>query len=322
MIQKTLTGLFLAWLSLALPVYGQQAGQPDDEQPDTAEPAQPEETEPAPERHSISSGLDEEVIAERWPGQAVWLDLEDDRPALALLTPEQITPSRGAMVILADEGGTAAGGFAGALSEPMAKRGWAVMTVGLAPLPLSVEQARRQAGLADSPGDSEDQGDNQASPTNPDEDSVMIDVIEEESVDSLEQAYLDRVRKTVSAAVQQVRDGGYDRVVLAGVGRAAEHVTRFAVESGGVDAVVWVAADFSVVAEPVAELLDAKGPWPLLDLHNTDGDQERAARQRQAALARAGITGYQRKPVVLGQPPHPGQASGVASYLAARLSGN
>src|SRR5690606_17665225 len=143
------------------------------------------------------------------------------------------------------------------------------------------------------------------------EDSVMIDVIEEESVADLEQAYLDRVQATLSAAVQQARAGGYERVVLAGVGRGAGHVSRFAVDSAGVDAVVWIAADFSAGLQALAQMLNGKGPWPLLDLHHPDGDQGAAARERQAVLSRARIAGYQRKPVVVGQPLQPAQAASV-----------
>jgi hypothetical protein len=251
--------------------------------------------------------------------------LDDGPRALALLTREQDSPARGALLVLANEGDTAAAGMVGALHQPMAKSGWAVMSLGLARLPVAVEYSRRQraAGMAGPQMASGDEGDlpdvgNEEEAPDADSDQVMIDVIEEKSAESLAEDYRARVQASLDAAVQRLMDEGYERIVLAGIGRAAGHVTRYGVDSGRAAVLVWIAPEFSGTAEPVSELLGGKGSWSLLDLHNP-GDRERAV-QRQAVIRRAGIAGYRRITVVAGEPPDAEHARAVASVLAASLA--
>jgi hypothetical protein len=307
------SGLWLACLGLILPAHAQQGDQTESGQPDAGQTQTPDSAGPAAERYLISSGPDEESIASRWPDRAVWLELEDGPRALALLTREQESPPRGALLVLANEGDTPAAGMAGALHEPMARSGWAVMSLGLARLPVAVEYNRRQMAARQpvNAGGQEDAPDAGG-------DQVMINVIKQDAAQAQAEAYRERVQASLTAAVQRLTTEGYQRIVLAGVGRAAGHVTRFSVSSGRANALVWIAPEFSGTAEPVSELLGGKGNWPLLDLHNP-GDRERAV-QRQAVIRRAGIAGYRRITVVAGDPPAAVHAPAVASILEASLA--
>jgi len=308
-------GLLLACLGLALPAGAQQDEQAQDTQSDTGQTEAPDNAGPATKRYLISSGPDEESLASRWPDRSLWLELEEGPPVLALLTREQESPARGALIVLANEGDTPAAGMAGALHRPMADSGWAVMSLGLARLPVVVEYSRRQVA-ANAPA--QDDAGNDGSAPDAGGDQVMIDVIEEDAADVTEESYRARVQAGLDAAVQRLTDEGYERIVLAGIGRAAGHATRYAVSSGRPAGLVWIAPEFSGTAEPVSELLGGKGNWPLLDLHNP-GDRERA-RLRQAAIRRADVAGYQRITVVAGDPPAAEHAGAVASVLAASLA--
>lgn len=304
-------GLLLACLGLALPANAQQDEQTDVGQSDAGQSGGSDDAE----RYIISSGPDEESLAGRWPDRAVWLELKDGPRALALLTREQDSPAQGALLVLADEGNTPAAGMAGALHEPMADSGWAVMTLGLARLPVAVKYSRRQAAGEDT---EQEEAANDPETEDANGDQVMINVMEEASAETLEKDYRARVRASLDAAVQRLMDEGYERIVLAGIGRAAGHVTRYSVGSGRVAALVWIAPDFSGTAEPVDELLGGKGDWPLLDLHNPGASGQ--AKQRQAMIRRADIGGYRRITVVAGDPPGQAHARAVASVLAASFA--
>lgn len=318
--------LLLACLGLALPTDAQQDEQAEGAQSDTG-PAQTASNAGAAEkRHIISSGPDEESLAGRWSERTLWLQLEDGTRALALLTRERDVPARGALLVLANEGETPAAGMAGALHEPMARSGWAVMSLGLARLPVAVTYSRRQvaAGIgrpqvnSGDTGRTPDAGNEEEDAPDSGGDQVMIDVVEESSAESLAEDYRARVQASLGAAVQRLTDEGYERIVLVGVGRAAGHVTRYSVGSGQAAALVWIAPEFSGTAEPVSEWLGGKGDWPLLDLHNPGAGEQ--ARERQALIRRAGIAGYRPITVIAGDPPAAEHAGAVASILAATLA--
>ncbi|HCW91498.1 MAG TPA: hypothetical protein DHU56_15800, partial [Marinobacter sp.] len=259
-IEKIYSGmkaaLLLACLGLAWPAHAQQDERAEGTRPDTG-PAEPTgDAGAAEKRYIISSGPDEESLAGRWSDRTLWLELGDGPRALALLTREQDVPARGALLVLANEGDPPAAGMAGALHEPMARAGWAVMSLGLARLPVAVAYSRRQtaAGVAGQQAAVGDQGD----ATDAGGEQVMIDVIEERSAQSPAEDYRARVQASLDAAVQRLTDEGYERIVLAGVGRAAGHVTRYSVGSGRAAALVWIAPEFSGTAEPVSEWLGGK----------------------------------------------------------------
>ncbi|MBC7193658.1 MAG: DUF3530 family protein [Marinobacter sp.] len=328
-IEKIYSGmkaaLLLACLGLAWPAHAQQDERAEGTRPDTG-PAEPTgDAGAAEKRYIISSGPDEENLAGRWSDRTLWLELEGGPRALALLTREQDVPARGALLVLANEGDTPAAGMAGALHEPMARAGWAVMSLGLARLPVAVAYSRRQtaAGVAGQQAAVGDQGNatdagSEEGAANAGGEQVMIDVIEEMSAESPAEDYRARVQASLDAAVQRLTDEGYERIVLAGVGRAAGHVTRYSVGSGRAAALVWIAPEFSGTAEPVSEWLGGKGDWPLLDLHNPGAGEQ--VRERQALIRRAGIAGYRPITVIAGDPPAAEHAGAVASILAAALA--
>ncbi|CAN0597430.1 unnamed protein product, partial [Ectocarpus sp. 12 AP-2014] len=102
---------------------------------------------PPPERQRvmISSGLGSAVIAAQRPDDAVWLDLEGDDTALALFEPEQRLPVEGALLMLADEGHSAASELLAGLGKRLSSRGWAGMTLGLEAPPYELQQAWNEA---------------------------------------------------------------------------------------------------------------------------------------------------------------------------------
>lgn len=158
-------------------------------------------------RAMISTGLDSNAIAAKWPDAAVWLQPPDEDRVLALFEPEVDTPAKGALVILADEGQSAASGLAGALRQPMARAGWAVLTLGLEPPPYLLQQAYQQRGVAaleasqeSAANGSDGEADNVG--------SVMIDVMDSVDVEELEDQYRTRIQKALSVAVKHLADRG------------------------------------------------------------------------------------------------------------------
>lgn len=277
------------------------------------------------ERAMISTGLGSDAIASQWPDAAVWLEPPEEDRVLALFEPEADTPAKGALVILADEGQSAASGLAGALRGPMARAGWAVMTVGLESPPYGLQRARRQQPSAppDEPQEStEEDGEADAS------ESVMIDVMDNVDVEELEDQYRTRIQKALSAAVGNVADRGYGRVAVVGIGRAAGHVARMTAGGGGdVSALVWIAPVFDHNdSAALTEWLGAAGQIRLLELHSSreagaqDGVGSRTPEQREAAFRRAGIKAYTRQPVAMADRPEPRDAPALANRLAAWLA--
>ena len=159
-------GIGVLWLLLA--------GQALTVSAQESEPEPGQGTQQAMEsRATAVTGLGEWSLARMFPERAVWLDLDDDSRALALFQPELKTPARGALIVLANEGQTAAEGLAGGLLDTLAERGVAVMTLGLRPPPESVVR-RRQQRLVPEPQEPAPPEDDQL------QSSVMIDVAEEE----------------------------------------------------------------------------------------------------------------------------------------------
>ena len=296
---------------------------------DNGEPQGEEAGEPAVDRKRamISTGLDSEAIAENRPDAAIWLEPPEEDRVRALFEPEADTPARGALMILADEGQSAESGLAGALREPMARAGWAVMTLGLEPPPYAVQQARRQelparpvAPLASSGGDAgEGENDN-------DTDSVMIDVMDSVDVDELTDQYRDRISKALSAAVANLQERDYDRVAIAGVGRAAGHVARMATAGGDVSEMIWIAPVFARAdSGNLAEWLSEAGGKRVLELHSSRLAEQQSAgfrspRQREVEFRRADITTYTRQPVAMAERPGPRDARALANRLSAWLA--
>lgn len=317
--KERLRTVILALAMAALPpAYGQdnEPGNPDKEVP--AEPA----ADVARERPFLSTGLGDEAIAQAYPDAAAWLELEGEDRALALFEPEARNPAKGAVLILADEGQSAASGLAGALRRPFSAKGWAAMSLGLEAPPFALQQARKEE--APETGAPEADGENDEGDEASEEDaSIMIDVMDEGDLGDLSERYRARVQATLAAGLADLRERGYDSIALAGVGRAAMHVARQAVESGELAGVVWIAPVFEPgEEEALPELLANKGQWPLLELHASRGDREGTSstpRERAVALERAGIEGYQHQPVAMPERPEPRDARVLVNRMAAWL---
>nr|WP_284048002.1 DUF3530 family protein [Marinobacter sp. ATCH36] len=266
----------------------------------------------------ISSGLDSDAIATKWPDAAVWLEPPEEERILALFAPESDTPAKGALVILADEGQSAASGLAGALRQPMARAGWAVMTLGLEPPPYALEQAQRQQAAYSSEESLEDD----------EPGSVMIDVMDSVDVEELEDQYLTRVQKALAVAVGNLVDRGYEQVAVAGVGKAAGHVARMAsAERGDVSAIIWIAPVFGRSdSAALTDWLSRAGQTRVLEIHSSrapatmEGAGLRSPKQREAGFRREGIALYARQPVAMAEPPEPRDAPAVANRLSAWLA--
>lgn len=278
---------------------------------------------PAGERKRvmISTGLDSQAIARKWPDHAVWLEPEEER-VLALFEPEADTPAKGALVILADEGQSAASGLAGALRQPMARAGWAVMTLGLEPPPYALQRAHRQPRRS-APDESKEGAD--------DTGSVMIDVMDSVDVEELEDQYQTRIQKALAAAAGNLAGRGYERVAVAGIGVAAGHVARMAnsesVGSGEVSALIWIAPVFDRDSSAaLTEWLSGAGQIRVLELHSSrapdvmEGAGLRSPKQREAALRREGVASYTRQPVAMAEQPQPRNAAALANRLSAWLA--
>lgn len=306
---------------------------PEDAREENAEAADQEGEKNAGaaiERVMISTGLDSESIARNRPDAAVWLEPPEEDRVLALFEPEATTPAKGALLVLADEGQSPASGLAGALSQPMARDGWAVMTLGLEPPPYAIQQARRlqaraipeEAELPES--QAEETGNEPAEES----DSVMIDVMDSVDMEALADQYRTRIQKALAVAVSNLADRGYDRVAVAGIGRAAGHVTRIATATDGSDVsmLIWIAPEFDQGdSRALAEWLAGAGTLRVLELHSSrqspesGGTGTRSPRQREAALKRAEVTGYSRQPVAMSAQPEPREAPALANRISAWL---
>lgn len=271
-----------------------------------------------PSRASIVTGMDAETIANRWPDSAIWLTGESMSKQLAMFEPEADARTRGAIVVLGDEGQSAASDLANALRASMSRKGWGVLSLGLEPPPFAVQQAlhRQNQGVQPAPESPPAETEEPAS-------SVMIDVIEgTRPVEGLAD-YRARIAASLTAAVNQLREREYQRIVLVGIGWAAGHVTRQAREDGRASDLVWVTPRFHAdESAGLTEILaDGSGP-PILELYSTfPGDQwlGRAAKERAAALKRAGVKEYSRQPVAVSQRPQAREADTIANRVSAWL---
>ena len=299
-----------------------------EEEPQQTEKEQPEEqanTE-TNKRAMITSGLGSEAIARNRPDHAVWLTADENSRVLAMFQQEQEPPAKGALVILADEGQSAASGLAEALREPLSEGGWAVMTLGLEPPSLAIQQLLKQrdntppeeampAKESEESGVQSEQASSEA--------SVMIDVMENsDPVAGLEE-YRSRVASSLGAAVNALREREYERVVLVGIGWAAGHVTRHVREDGRASDMIWIAPQFHVdELGKLPELLGSAASPSILELYSTfpnDKVNARSSQERASALKRAGISGYERQPVAMARRPKAREAEKLANRMAAWL---
>ncbi|WP_404365280.1 DUF3530 family protein [Marinobacter sp.] len=282
-----------------------------------------------PERLSLSLGLNPEALAERYPDQALWLDTPEHGRAVVLFEREHRGDARGALLILADEGQTAGTQLAGALREPLARKGWAAMSMGLPPMPMALRQgleAKRersdQGASGPSPGDEStaDSERGEADREDGGEASVMIDVMAGEDLADLSDIYTQGIQAHLAAALRELRRQGYERLVLAGIGRGAEHVTRQAMAGGeGQLSLVWIAPVFQFDGEgTLAAELQTAGSIDLLDLVSSRQDI-RYARERAALMQRQQISSYSQQRLAMPGVPVSRNAGQVVNRMLAWL---
>ncbi|XKH01920.1 alpha/beta hydrolase family protein [Marinobacter nauticus] len=302
----------LLWCLLAIFSSTALAQEGDEGQP--AEPERPAGT-PANERFSVTTGLGEWALASQYPEQAVWLELEAGSRALALFRPEQQVPARSAMIVLANEGQTADEAIVGALRRTLPDDGIAVMTLGLR-APPDVLRESRQSRKVPAPGDGEDGGPEGDDPSGGNAGSVMIDVAAPEDLEALAENYQNNVSGLLDAAAGALRDRGYERLLVLGVGWSADYVTEWAAGQGRLAGVIWLAPAFTpdrVTA--LTEVLAEERDWRLLDLHGTSN--QAIARERAAELARAEVGQYRRLPLPMASAPDAADADGIANWVSA-----
>lgn len=288
----------------ALPVLAQEGGGPSD-----AGSGKPEPDPASQSRPLIWTGTGERGLSQTFPDAAVWLELEDGERTLGLFYPETRLPARGAVVILADQGETAASGLAGAVARAMAVRGWAVLTVGLeAPSPV-LERILAGRSAAPEPESGGEAG----------AESVMIDVMKSEIPEDLEARYRKRISQALAAGLAELVDRGYESPALLGIGRASIHVTDSVLEGANASALIWVAPRFYPAdREELPERLASLGT-ALLHLNPSATDDGNPGWSTGDRLLRAGVPGYQRQPVPWFSPPSEALGDAIASRAAAWL---
>lgn len=283
-------------------------------------------------RPIISTGIEAETIARNHPDSAVWLASDTEGRTLALFQAERELPAKGALVILADEGMSAASGVADALRDSLSRAGWAVITLGLPQPPFAVQEWLRQQNNA-APGSADGAVDKQAAKENPqaeqgqaaqeEQSSVMINVMSDVMPDKALTQYRNQVVASLTAAVDALKKREYQRVVLAGIGRASGHLTRQLLEDERVSDLIWIAPHFYTdESDGLTELLAAATSPSVLELYSTfsaDRTLDRAADEREAAMARAGVKGYRRQPVAMTRHPKAREAHKLANRISAWL---
>ncbi|MBB5319774.1 DUF3530 family protein [Marinobacter oulmenensis] len=272
--------------------------------------------EPAPttgngsmERSSVITGLGEWALARLYPDQAVWLSPNEDNRALALFQPELKTPTRGAVLVLADEGQTADEAVLGPLRQALAESGLATMTLGLNEPPEPLREAREERNVPTPEGEEES---TQAVAGN----QAAINVAQSNNLEGLASEYRTAVSAALDAAAAELAARGYQRVYLIGVGWSADYVTQWAAATGTPAGVIWLAPRFypqQLAALP--EQLAGERSWRLLDLHDTNGRADLRAQQRAGAFARQGVADYQRQPLPMASPPVAEDARWVANRV-------
>jgi hypothetical protein len=238
------------------------------------------------ERAGTSTGLGEAALADRYPEQAVWLALGDDGRALGLLQPETVTPAKAALLILAEEGQSAAQSVLGGLLPALAERRVAVMSLGVPIAPESLRQRRAQR-----PNPVPESG-AEATADSPQTGSVMIDLAAGEDPEQAAASYRARILATLDAAAAELQARGYEEIAVAGIGWSAGHATDWALAQGELAGLIWVAGRFPPgQAGALAEQLTGLGDWRVLDLQDPRVDP--GGQDRAAAMARAQVPGYQ-----------------------------
>ncbi|HBX40370.1 MAG TPA: DUF3530 domain-containing protein [Marinobacter adhaerens] len=283
------------------------------EESGTAGEAEGVEASESASRALIWTGTGERSLIQRFPESAVWLELEEGDRALGLFYPEARLPARGAVLVLSEEGETAASGVTGSLAAGLASRGWAVLTLGLeSPSPVLNEFLMRP--VMEPPAAEAGAGEEGAS------DSVMIDVMaSSESADDLEARYRSRINQMLQAGLALLVERGYEAPAVLGVGRASIHVTNRVLDGADASALIWMAPRFYPVDRSgLPDRLESLGT-DLLELYPQGTADDQSGWSIGMQLRRAGMSGFERQPIAWISPAPETLGDGVASRVAAWL---
>jgi len=217
------------------------------------------------------------------------------------------------VLVLSEEGETAASGVTGSLAAGLASRGWAVLTLGLeSPSPVLNEFLMRP--VMEPPAAEAGAGEEGAS------DSVMIDVMaSSESADDLEARYRSRINQMLQAGLALLVERGYEAPAVLGVGRASIHVTNRVLDGADASALIWVVPQFYPVDRSgLPDRLESLGT-DLLELYPQGTADDQSGWSIGMQLRRAGMSGFERQPIAWISPAPETLGDGVASRVAAWL---
>ena len=276
------------------------AQEPGEAAGNTGDPA----AEP-PSRSLVWTGTGEGSLNQTFPEAAAWLTLDEGDRVLGLFYPQAGPQARGAVLVLADEGETAASGVTGPLAAGLASRGWAVLTLGLeSPAPILHQVLMRPAVMRSAAATDAEQQSTSG--------SVMIDVMSPEDTDDLEARFRNRIGQTLQAGQALLVERGYEAPAVVGVGRASIHVINRLLEGADASALIWVAPWFYPTDRTdLPERLESLST-PLLELYPSGSDTGQDSWSMGMWLRRAGISGFERQPV-----PWFSSATGVAGDVVA-----
>lgn len=294
------------WLAFAAMVGGWLPAHAQNKD-DLPEPVQVPATEA---RGAVMSGLGEQKLSQRFPNAALWLDLEGGARTLAMFWPEREAPARGGLIILADEGGNAESGLTGTLARELARRNFAVLTLGLESPSLAVEQMlERPVAESELGAEPEERNLGAASP-------ATIDVMATEIGEDLDAAYRERIREQLVVGVAALAKRDQELIAVVGIGRGSNHVVLNAGELVGSPALIWVGPRlYPKDAEKMTEALERASVPSILELSSSD-ERER----RRAGLKRARVEGFSLQLMGSGDLLSPRNGKALAGRISAWLT--
>eukprot|EP00163_Fabomonas_tropica_P008527 TRINITY_DN18263_c0_g1_i1.p1 TRINITY_DN18263_c0_g1~~TRINITY_DN18263_c0_g1_i1.p1 ORF type:complete len:304 (+),score=34.19 TRINITY_DN18263_c0_g1_i1:529-1440(+) len=271
-------------------------------------------------RAAVYTGTGQQALAKIYPDAARWMTLDDDQQVLGLLFQALEEPAKGAVLLLNDAGETAASGVNGQLAAELAGRGWTVLAFGIerpGPGLQSLLEQPPAAPGAGANGQSGDGGEN-----TPQDSSVMIDVAAtKEDGSGPVSRYRARMRNVIEVGIGELKGLGFERVALAGVGRACNYLLEPDGSGGERGALVWIdPAFYPVESAALIDRLMAADGAQVLELEVFQNGDDSAGQRRQSSLMRAGFSGYKLQRVVTEHPPEGLDGVTLASRVGAWLS--
>ncbi len=267
------------------------------------------------QRVSILTGQSAMAVLQQWPQAAVWLNADAadgaSRAVLALLFTPSTTTATTAVVVLADEASNAGEATVTTLARGLANRGLAALTLGLpAPPGLLGQWMERELPLP------------RATPANGSgldaaDDSMLIDVMPGADVSDAEAQYRLGVTADVQAAVRYLKREGYQKIVIAGLGRGASFITAVP-ELAESDGLIWLMPRFYPRdRQELKQHIGAASHLRVLDIQPARGDNLRIARERTATMSQVEVALYQRQRVAVNEPVQARHGDALASRMAA-----